>query len=178
MYTHKYYLKDTFHHIYNRSVIHEPIFREPQDYRYFLDKTYKYKLKYKISILCYCLMPTHYHFFVKQMTDEYKIGKFIGDLTNCYTKCYNNKYDRTGVILAGSNQSKWITSEKYFFQVFTYILNNPVQAGLVNRASEWEYSSARDHFGTHKGNLIDPDEIQKYFESRKEIINFIENGFF
>ena len=178
MYKHKYYLKDTYHHIYNRGVIYEPIFREPHDYFYFLDKTYKYKLKYKISVLCYCLMPTHYHFFVKQLTDDFKIGQFIGDLTNCYTKAYNNKYHRSGVILAGTNQSKWITNEKYFFQLLAYILNNPVNAGLVSKASEWEYSSAKDYFGMRRSSLIDQEEILKNYKSRIEIRSFIENGYF
>jgi hypothetical protein len=119
-------------------------------------------------------MPTHYHFFVKQETDEYKIGKFIGDLTNCYTKSYNNKYNRTGVIFAGGNQSKLIADEKYFFQVFIYILNNPVQAGLAARVLDYEYSSAKDHFGIRRGNLIDLDKIQKYFQSQIETRDFIE----
>jgi putative transposase len=178
MYIRKYYFKDTHHHIYNRSVINAPIFREAADYNYFLQKAHKYKSKYKISILCYCLMPTHYHFFVKQLTYEYRIGQFIGDLTNCYTKAFNNKYQRTGVIFAGGNQTKLIINEKYFFQLISYILNNPVTAGLVSKASEWEYSCARDYFGQRKGNLIDCEEIMSNFKSGKEIKDFIENGFF
>jgi putative transposase len=178
MYERKYYFKDTHHHIYNRSVIDSPIFREAADYNYFLQKTYKYKSKYKISILCYCLMPTHYHFFAKQLTDEFKMGQFIGDLTNCYTKAFNNKYKRSGVIFAGNNQSKLIANEKYFFQLIVYILNNPVTTGLVAKSSDWQYSSARDYFGLRKSNLTDQDEILVNFKSRKEIRNFIEDGFF
>jgi len=177
MYIPKYYFKDTYHHLYNRSVIRDDIFKEPADYKYFLQKTHKYKSKYNISILCYCLMPTHYHFFVKQLSHEHKIGRFIGDLTNCYTKTFNNKYNRSGVIFAGSNQSKWITSEKYFGQLITYILNNPVTAGLVTKASEWEYSCARDYFGMRRSSLVDQKEILNTFKSRKEFRELIENGF-
>jgi len=40
-----------------------------------------------------------------------------------------------------------------FYQKLTYIHENPVKAGFVEKAEEWLYSSARDFYG--KKGLID-----------------------
>jgi putative transposase len=131
------YSKDSYHHIYNKGVLIDPIFQDEIDYHYFLEKTHKYKTKYKISILCYCLMPTHFHLFVKQLTEHLSIGKFTSDLLNSYTKTYNKRYKRTGVLFQGKTKNKKITSGKYYFDVFYYIHMNPVRAGLVTKSIDW-----------------------------------------
>jgi putative transposase len=37
---------------------------------------------------------------------------------------------------------------------FKYIHDNPVKAGLVENAIDWQFSSARDYFGSREGSLI------------------------
>jgi len=76
------YKKDTYHHLYNRGANKLDIFHDDGDYKYFLRRLKHYSEKYSISILCYCLMPNHFHFFVKQNTAEISTGKMIGNLIN------------------------------------------------------------------------------------------------
>ena len=112
--------------------------------------------------------------FVKQLTNEYTIGKFIGNLTNAYTKGTNKKYDRTGVLLQCCSKSKLITDENYFIWLCKYILNNPIKAGLVNQPGEWEYSSAKEYFGLTNSGITDKDEMLKRFDSIDEFVSFIK----
>ena len=167
------YLKDSYHHIYNRGVLSDPIFRNKTDYRFFVRKMQKYKEKYMISILSYCLMPTHFHLFLKQLTDHFKISKFTSDLLNSYTKAYNKKYNRTGVLFQGKTKSKPVTDGKYYFDIFYYIIMNPVKAGLVATPTDWEYSCAKDYFGLRREKVVDQNEILAQFKSREELISHL-----
>jgi putative transposase len=52
------------------------------------------------------------------------------------------------------NHAKEMWSEKFTNQKLEYIHNNPVEAGIVDKAEEYLYSSARDyHFGKNCGLL-------------------------
>jgi putative transposase len=42
---------------------------------------------------------------------------------------------------------RFIRNREYFGNAIAYIENNPVAAGLVNRAEEWPYSSAAENAG-------------------------------
>jgi len=170
----KAYYKNTYHHLYNRGVNKATIFFEDSDYKYFLRKMKEYKEKYFIQIICYCLLPNHFHLFTKQLTDEHTPGKFIGDLTNAYTKGTNKKYDRTGVLFQGKTKSKLIDDESYFVWLCKYILNNPVKAGVAIKPEGWEYSSANEYFGMTSLNITDKKEMLKRFNSIEEFASFIK----
>ncbi len=144
----KQYFKDTYHHLYNRGVNGQNIFLDEEDFGYFLRKAKKIKEKYFISVICYCLMPNHFHFFVKQVKDFPTVGNFISDLTNAHTKFFNKKLKRVGVLYQGPTKSKSISNEEYFLWLCKYILNNPVRAKLVKDPMEWKYSSAGEYFET------------------------------
>ncbi len=171
----KNYYKNTYHHVYNRGVGRHTIFFDDKDYLYFLKRTEFYKDKYQISVLGYCLMPNHFHLFVQQLTADFTIGKFIGDLTNSYTKATNKKYGRDGVLLQGPTKNKLIEDQNYFIWLIKYILMNPVKAKLVKRPEEWTYSCALDYFGLRNGTLTDKSIILSQFKSVSEFRSFIED---
>jgi REP element-mobilizing transposase RayT len=169
----KLYYKNTYHHLYNRGVNGQKIFCNDEDYYYFLRRTKKFKEKYLTQIICYCLMPNHFHFFVKQNEDFPTIGKFISDLTNAHTKFMNKQMNRVGVLYQGPTKSKFISLEEYFLWLCKYILNNPVRAKLVKTPEEWPFSSARHYFGIEENKLTDSDEILTMFKSKEEFCAFI-----
>lgn len=171
----KHYNKNSYHHIYNRGVNRALIFFEQSDYDFFIKKLNEYRNKYLIDILCYCLLPNHFHLFAKQLSDEYTIGKFVGDLTNSFTKGINKKYNRSGVLFQGKNKSKLITDESYFIWLCKYILNNPVKAGLVKEPEFWQHSSAKKYLNVNQTDLTNTIEILSRFNSLKEFEHFIKD---
>ncbi|MCX6150777.1 MAG: transposase [Ignavibacteriales bacterium] len=168
----KYYHMNTYHHLYNQGVNKDKIFSDKSDYVYFLRKMVEYKLKYSVKILCYCLMPNHFHLFVKQITTEHEIGKFIGDLTNAYTKGTNKRYGRTGVLFQGRTKSKLIIDKNHYITLFKYIVNNPVRSGLVYLPEDWEYSSAKEYF-SYSSIVTDTSEILKIFDKVADFKNLL-----
>ncbi len=53
------------------------------------------------------------------------------------------------------NQPKELYSPAFVFQKLSYIHNNPVEAGVVDKPEEYLYSSARDYKQTKKCGLLD-----------------------
>ncbi len=58
----------SYYHIYNRSINRELLFREDENYRFFL-RQYKHYLSDHVDTYAYCLMPTHFHFAVRIKED-------------------------------------------------------------------------------------------------------------
>ena len=54
----------------------------------------------EITLLAYCLMPNHFHFFIKQKSAG-SIDKFMNSLGTRYTMYFNKKYDRVGSLYQG-----------------------------------------------------------------------------
>ena len=70
------------------------------------------------------------------MTDDFSVSIFISTLLNSYVKSVNEKYERSGTLFESKTKSKQIENESYFIWVIKYILDNPVQAGLVQKISD------------------------------------------
>ncbi|MBM4402257.1 MAG: transposase, partial [Candidatus Cloacimonetes bacterium] len=48
-----------------------------------------------IELLCFTLMPNHFHFLLKQL-DEYSLAKFMASLSTRFSMYFNRKYKRVG----------------------------------------------------------------------------------
>ena len=168
----KFY-KNTYHHLYNRGANKQIIFYDRECYLYFLKRLKHYKEKYKIQILSYCIMPNHFHVFVKQETEELKISDFISSLLNSYVKSINKRFQRSGTLFEGKTKSKLITDEHYFIWIIKYIIENPVKAKMVKAAVDWEFSNAKDLCKLRNGTLTDTKEVVSFFQSEEQMINFL-----
>lgn len=167
------YYKNTYHHLYNRGANKALIFYERENYLYFLKRMKFYADKYKIKILSYCLMPNHFHIFLKQTTDNFPISLFISSLLNSYVKSINKKYKHSGTLFESKTRSKQIDDETYFIWIIKYILENPVHAHLAENIYDWEFSNAKDLLGVRNGNLTDVKYAASCFKSKESMIKFL-----
>lgn len=167
--------EDTYHHLYNRGANKAKIFFDDPDYQIFLKRLFRYKQKYLVEVLCYCLMPNHFHIFVRQTTKEYPLSKFISVLTNSYTKSINKKHSRTGVLFQGRTKNKIIHDETAFSHLARYILLNPVKGKLCRNFEDYEYSSAKELLGLTDMSITDKT-ILTYFTDVDELKCFMTGG--
>lgn len=129
------YESNQIYHMYNQGNNRQPIFFEDANYHYFLQKVKKYLLPVA-DILCYCLMPNHFHFLLvpneeaitpgklikpRQMVLELqstealpfvlyerqqKISQAVGELLSSYTKAINKRYERSGSLFRSKTKIK------------------------------------------------------------------------
>ena len=167
------YYKNTYHHLYNRGAHEAAIFYERENYLYFLRRMKFYADKCKIKILSYCLMPNHFHIFLKQTTNDFPVSLFISSLLNSYVKSINKKYKHSGTLFESKTKSKLIDDEIYFVWIIKYILENPVHAQLAEKIDDWEFSNAKDLLDLRIGNLTDTKYVTSFFQSKESMIKFL-----
>jgi len=156
------------------------LFRNNQDYKVFLYylKSYltplqeqsrpprgikfdkDYALCSEIKLLCYCLMPNHFHLMIQQMTER-AISEFMRRLINAYTKYYNREYKRRGPIFEGKYKAKLIEKEEHFLYLPYYIHHNPEK--LNEKIKSYPYSSYGDYLGTRDTKWIYKKDLMEQF---------------
>jgi len=168
-------LDKAFFHIYNRGNKGGKIFFSGENYLYLLRKLKKYRDQFEIAIICYCLMPTHYHFLVKQLA-PYAVSKFIGLTLNSYVKAINKQQKKSGHLFEGKYKMKLVENPNYLINLSAYIHANPVFDNLVSKPEQWRFSSYQDFIGLRSGTLPEPKVILNYFNSIEDYKKFV-NGF-
>jgi REP element-mobilizing transposase RayT len=101
--------------------------------------------RFEWRLFVYCLMGTHYHLMV-----ESKITKLIEGmqwLNSVYAQGFNKRYGRRGHLFGSRFGAKLIRDQQHFDATVTYVLNNPVRAGLCDRAEDWPWSYAAAEVG-------------------------------
>ena len=153
------FLNDNIYHVFNRTIEGKKIFQNSKYSSLFLDTMSYYfstglemsysKLKrlddkkqnlllknlkkakdYRVSVLAYCLMPTHFHMLLKQEKDN-GIPRFISDTVNSFTRRYNLENKRRGPLFLPKFKSTSISTDEQLINVTRYIHLNPYSSGLV-----------------------------------------------
>lgn len=164
-----------FYHVYNRGNRKQDIFLEKSDYLKYLEKLREYKEKHNISIICYCLMPNHIHFLLRQNAES-PVYKFIHALHTSYSMNFNRKYNKVGHLFQGKYKQKEVDKDEYLLQLSSYIHLNPVIDGLVKKLEDYQWSSYLDYIGLRKGTLCDKEialldrSLEKYKKDTEERI--------
>lgn len=111
----------------------------------------------------------------------------IGLQLRSYTRAINKQENRTGALFRTPTKAECITKIEgitpSFFNTtygtiingsipaleyptvcWNYIHNNPVEARIVKRPEDWEFSSYRDYCGLRNGKLINKERAKEFVE--------------
>lgn len=179
----KQYETGAYYHIYNRGVDKGLIFRTDKDYKTFLSFLKVYltpqgdsvkiaptrKLKNyfgEIELMCYCLMPNHFHLFVKQKSDH-GIDHFMRSLATKYVRYFNSHYQRLGPLFQDTYRAVQVRSEYQFIYLSKYIHRNPSDLSpykeYPRRIREYPYSSYGNYLHVFSQSWVNTKDILSYF---------------
>lgn len=168
------------YHIYNRGNNRERLFREAENYRYFLER-YSHYLADHIDTYAYCLMPTHFHFLVSVKDSSTPthpaaenltpVEKGFRDFFISYAKGFNKRYHRTGSLFEYKFKRKPVTHSDHLLRLIVYIHGNPVKAGLCTDFAGWMFSSYVALIGDETTSL-QREEVLGWFDGEPEFIAF------
>ena len=97
--------------------------------------------RYAVTIHANCLMRSHFHLVVT--TPHGNLPSFMRQVDGCYTQYSNWRHRRVGHLLQGPYKSIVIDDDRYLLVAATYVVMNPVDAGLVSHPRLWKWSSYR-----------------------------------
>ena len=141
-------------HVISRSIRKAVVFGDRGDFELFLGLLRKVKKEGGFKLHHYCLMQTHFHLLV-QVKDVRAFSRAMNQLKSGYIIAYHTKYRISGPVWRERYKSLLIEDERYMLACGYYVEGNPVEAGLVNRAEEWGYSSAQHYAKVRTDDLID-----------------------
>ena len=150
-----------------------------KEYRDILLESIRYCQKAKgLLVHSWCLMSNHVHLVVsakenntseilrdfKKFTSKQIVQAIKAHPQESRREWMMNIFEKAGIensrnksfqFWRQDNQPKELFSEKFTDQKLSYIHNNPVEAGLVEKAEEYVYSSARDYYAGKSVGLLE-----------------------
>ncbi len=115
--------------------------------------------KHGIAIWAFCLMDNHVHIIAVPKTED-GFARGIGEAHRKYTSVINTREDWKGYLWQG----RFITyplDECHLYGAVRYVERNPVRAGLVTLAEDYEWSSARAHIRKETHPLLSSCPLEK-----------------
>ena len=134
-------LPDGYFHLTARAVDWSWLFCDSEDYRAFTALLMQGVRRWTLGLHVYCLMGTHYHAVVEGPTE--RLSPAVQWYQSHYAREYNARHRRRGALFAERFSSWVIHDDDHYEATVSYILDNPVRAGLVTRAAEWPWSAVR-----------------------------------
>jgi REP element-mobilizing transposase RayT len=163
-----------YYHVFNRTLNGEVLFRNPGNYIYLTQLMRRYKQRYRVSIIAYCLMPNHYHFLLRQDAEQ-PLHEFMRVLFNGYVQAYNAWWGRRGPLFEGRFHHMLIDEDEYFLHLCRYIHLNPVRAGLVSKVEDWPFSNFLEWVNQEEDGLGEVGFLLDYFADPEEYRGFVQD---
>jgi len=174
MQDHPKLVRGQFYHIYNRGINSCAIFREEENYRYFL-WLYEKHVAPVVETYAWALLPTHFHFLVQVVPDLTGLPDLSGlkpahqhlsNFFNAYSKSINKRVNRHGSLFERPFKRKPISSDNHMMNTLIYIHNNPVHHGYCRHPSEYGWSSYNNYFTENQHPKLIEFQ-QQFFEDRE-----------
>ncbi len=197
------FANDEIYHIFNRGVEKRPTFMDKREldrgiktldfYRFanlplklskflVLPQPERVKfvqemnLKYEklVEVICYCLMPNHFHFLVKQIREK-GVSTFAANFTNSYTKYFNTKHERVGPLFQGLFKAVRVESDEQLIHVSRYIHLNPVSSFLIESEGleSYRWSSYLEYLDISQSKIADKKIVLDMFASKEKYRQFV-----
>ena len=129
------------YHVTARGNERKPIYRSDDDRRQFLRVLAEVVDRFQLLLHAYVLMDNHYHLLVETL--EPNLRRAMHRLNGVYAQWFNRRHQRVGHFLQGRYKAPLVQQDAYLIELSRYIHLNPVRAGVVARANDYEWSSAR-----------------------------------
>jgi putative transposase len=181
---------DRYFHIYNRGINSTELFKNPQDYEFFLKRYVEY-IEPVAETFAWCLMGNHFHLLVKILPEDkisfikpkekdkrnyplqkkYDPTRQFSHLFDSYAKKFNYLYNRTGGLFETPFRRIMIEEDSYLKQLIFYIHSNPVKHGFVSKLSEYKWSSYSSII-SDKSTHLQRERVIDWFNSKKDFIDY------
>ena len=126
-----------------------------------------------MDLIAYYLMPNHYHFFVRQLS-ETSLSSWIQSIFNSYSQALNHQLQRHGTLFLGRAKRRDVDKDGYRIHLMRYIHYNPVDAKLVSKPELWPYSNYLEYIGKRERGMFNADFLHNYFSTPNEYKKFMD----
>lgn len=145
------------YHVINRGNAGENLYRNSRDREKFLSYLERAVERFSIKVHAYCLMSNHFHILMETLHPN--LSKSVQWINVSYAVYFNRKYKRNGHLFQGRFKSVLVDADSYLKQLSRYIHLNPVRAGIVDRPTDYDWSS----YTAFVGKRIAPEWLETHW---------------
>jgi REP element-mobilizing transposase RayT len=127
------------YHVIVRGNERRAVFRDDGDRELYLARVAHYQKRFGFRVYAYCLMTNHIHLAIE--AGKVPLSRIMLGLQGSYTQAFNRRHDRVGHLFQGRYKALVVQKDRYLLALVRYIHVNPVQAGMVQKPSEYRWSS-------------------------------------
>jgi putative transposase len=137
-----------FYHVTLRGNHRQPIFFRDPD-RMLLDEIVAETLaRFAARLHAYCWMTNHVHMLI-QISDV-PLGQIILRIASRYARTVQAGMETTGHLFERRYHAVLVDQDQYLLTIIRYIHLNPVRAALVDRPSDYRWSSHHEYVGARE----------------------------
>jgi putative transposase len=156
------------HHVTHRGNNRQRTFFGEHDYRLYTRYLAEACAASATSVWAWCLMPNHVH-LVLVPSAESGLSAALHRTQGRYTRAVNAREKWVGQLWQGRFAS-FVMDERHLLACARYVELNPVRAGIVARAADWPWSSARAHLGGPADALTDPRPLLERWPDWRSVL--------
>lgn len=182
------------YHVLNRGVEKKIIFPNAWEYRRFTQVMTYYQIKNPpvrfskyilnkdryiikedrkiVEMFAYCLMPTHFHFILKQLSKD-GIFLYMKKLLDSYARYFNLRHSRKGPLFEGNFKAIRVENDEQLIHLSRYIHLNPITDFLVEDLKKYPYSSYLEYLNLAKTKITNKKFILSHFRNPKKYEEFV-----
>lgn len=131
------------HHVVQRGNRRQRIFFDDADRRAYLTLLAQACDRHLAACLAWCLLDNHIHLILVPACED-GLRAPLASVHTAYAQRLNLQRELSGHLFQGRFAS-YAMDDAHLMVAVRYVENNPVKAGLVERAEAWPWSSARAH---------------------------------
>jgi len=110
------------------------------------------------QLMAYCIMPNHVHLLMEAIladhlnhrgkTAKFPVANALRLLKGSTARSCNLQLERSGPFWNHESYDHYVRDEQEMERIINYILNNPVNAGLVNEWKDWQFTYVNPELGS------------------------------
>lgn len=162
---------DAYYHVMNRGLEQRKIALEEKDHQYLIELLVDIAQRWQVKIFAYCLMPSHYHLFLK--TPQGNLSRVMRHLDSLYTQHFNRTHRRDGPLFRGRYKAVLVDADNYLLQLVRYIHLNAVKAGTVKSPGDYPWSSHRLYLSPKPIPWFAKDGVLSFFSGPHAFDKFV-----
>jgi len=150
------------------------VFFAAGDAEAYLDLLHAHGRREGLAVFAYCLMPNHVHLVVEPSIKQ-SMDRTMQAVHSQYAQRVNRMRAIVGHLWQGRYFSAALDSD-YFLNAVRYVERNPVDAGMVARAEDYQWSSAAAHCGLRGDILLEPASKSNVLRGIADWSSWLSNG--
>lgn len=134
-----------WYHVLNRVARRRKVFDDRHSRSLFLALLGELRSRFGTECHAYCLMGNHYHLLLR--TPRTNLSASMQHFDGLLAQRHNRLTGSDGPLFRGRYKAILVDAERYLLGLSCYIHRNPLDAGLVKRPEDYEWSSYRAYLG-------------------------------